>query len=338
MDQSIPIRFVIAGQLRRDYRLPPEGGPVLDAPGGSLYYATSGLAIWESGIGMVGRVSPDYPVEWIKRLQNYHLDTRGIHPVVEPVDMRFFCVYDDTGAAQNENPVGAFARSGHPFPKELLDYNFYLPGMDSRTRLSPLSTRLADIPSDYLDAAAAHICPMDYLAHSLLPPGLRQGHITTITLDPSAGYMNPIFWDDIPPILNGLTAFLTSEEKITNLFHGRSTDLWEMAETLSSYGCELIVIKRGPRGQYLFDGETRSRWVIPAYPGRVIDPTGAGDAFCGGFLAGWRSSYSPLQAALQGNISASLVMESSSAFYGLDVMNGLAQARMQALQDRVRTV
>jgi hypothetical protein len=44
--------------------------------------------------------------------------------------------------------------------------------------------------------------------------------------------MNPIFWDDIPILLNGITRFLCSEEKMVSLFQGRSTDLWEMAETL----------------------------------------------------------------------------------------------------------
>jgi len=129
---------------------------------------------------------------------------------------------------------------------------------------------------------------------------------------------------------------LPSEEEITALFHGRSTDLWEMAETLAGYGCEIIVIKRGDRGQYLFDATTHSRWEIPAYPVQVIDPTGAGDAFCGGFLAGYRRTYDPLQAVLHGNISASLTIEGSGPFYALDALEGLAEARLDALAQSVR--
>ena len=60
---------------------------------------------------------------------------------------------------------------------------------------------------------------------------------------------------------------------------------------------------------------------------RVVNPTGAGDAFCGGFLAGYRETYDPLEAALCGNISASLVVEGSGPFYALDVWPGLAEAR-----------
>jgi sugar/nucleoside kinase (ribokinase family) len=112
--------------------------------------------------------------------------------------------------------------------------------------------------------------------------------------------------------------------------------LWEMAETLAGYGCEIIVIKRGSRGQYLYDHNTHTRWIIPAYPIQVADPTGAGDAFCGGFLAGYRSSYEPLYAALTGNISASMVIEGSHPYYALDALPGLAKARLEALRDRVR--
>jgi sugar/nucleoside kinase (ribokinase family) len=121
-----------------------------------------------------------------------------------------------------------------------------------------------------------------------------------------------------------------------SLFQGRSTDLWEMAETLAGYGCEIIVIKRRSNGQYLYDHSSHTRWIIPAYPSRLVDPTGAGDAFCGGFLAGYRNTYSPLQAALFGNISASLTIEGPGPFYALDSLPALAQARLEALQMSVR--
>ena len=111
-----------------------------------------------------------------------------------------------------------------------------------------------------------------------------------------------------------------------------------MAETLAGYGCDFIVIKRGSRGQYLYNHANRTRWLIPAYPVEIADPTGAGDAFSGGFLAGYRSTYDPLHAALTGNISASMVTEGTNPFYALDALPGLAKARLEALKDRVRRV
>jgi sugar/nucleoside kinase (ribokinase family) len=222
------------------------------------------------------------------------------------------------------------------FPRSLLGYTPLGPQIDSRITPTSLTIRLGDFPQAYLDCTAAHLCPLDYVSHSLLPSALRQGHISTITLDPAAGYMNPTFWNEIPALINGITALLVSEEKVCNLFQGRSTDLWEMAETLAGYNCEIVVIKRGANGQFLYDRANKSRWIIPSYPARVLDPTGAGDAFCGGFLSGYRNTYSPLQATLFGNISASLAVEGSGPFYAMDALPALAQARLESLQNMVR--
>ena len=330
-----PLRFILAGQFRRDYLLPPTAAPFVEVPGGNLLYAAAGMSLWEQGIGLLGRIPTDYPPDWLEKMRLCGLDTRGIRPVQEEVDVRLFITQDEAGEAAFDNPVARFAQAGHPFPKGLLGYRETLPTLDSRTRLGPLSIRLADIPVDFLDAAAAHICPVDYLTHSLLPPALRQGHITTLTLDPSPGYMNPVFFNNIPALLSSLTAFLTTENKLRSLFQGRSTDPLEMAEALAEYGCELIIIRRGTQGQIVYESAAHRGWHIPAYPGRRFNPTGAGDAFCGGFLAGWRASYDPIQAALQGNISASIVIESCDPFYAFNSMPGLAQARLEALKERI---
>lgn len=338
MNTTPLLTYVIAGRLRRGFIVPFEGQPQLDTLGGSLVYAGAGLSVWgEQGrIGLLARVGEDFPAAWLDRIGQKGFDRRGIRVVPEAIDLRQFAAYPSPDARQTDNPVSYFARLGLPFPKALLEYNDRPPQLDSRTRLTSLTLRLNDLPADYLDASAAHLCPMDYLSHNLLPPMMRQGHITSITLDPSPGYMNPTYWDDIPALLNGLTALLTSEEKVQALFQGRSTDLWEMAETLTQYGCEIVVIKRGSQGQYLYDGLNRRRWIIPAYPTRVANPYGAGDAYCGGFLAGYHRHYDSLQAALAGNISASLVIEGNSPFYAMDTMPGLAEARLRALKEMVR--
>ena len=150
--------------------------------------------------------------------------------------------------------------------------------------------------------------------------------------------MNANFLNDLRSLLQGVTAFLPSEDEIRNLFWGRTTDLWEMAETLANFGCEIIVIKRGGRGQLVYERSNEMKWEIPAYPSRLVDSTGAGDAFCGGFLAGYAATLDPLQAAMWGNISASFAIEGSGAFYLLDSLPGLAQARLQSLSSMVRQI
>ena len=65
---------------------------------------------------------------------------------------------------------------------------------------------------------------------------------------------------------------------------------------------------------------------------------GAGDAFCGGFLAGFRKTFDPLQGLLHGSVSASLAVEGSGAFYSLEALKGLAEARLERLMGMVRVV
>ncbi len=335
--ESIPLlRYLLFGKLTRDTILPLEGKPQVDIPGGSLFYAAAGLRLWSNSCGLVGRVGEDYPQEWLTAFDRFGFDRRGIRTLPEAVDVRTFQAYLDDHTCLQDNPVSHFARLGEPFPKSLLGYANPEFQLDSRTQPGILSLRMSDIPQDYLDATAAHLCPMDFISHNLIPPALRRGQITTITLDPGEGYMTPIFWDDIPALVKGLSAFICSERKLMSLFQGRSNDPWEMAETIASYGCEFVVIKRGARGQYLYDSIRRSGWQIPAYPARIVDPTGAGDAFCGGFLTTLRETYDPLEAALRGSVSASLVMEGSGSFYALDTLPGLPQARLESLRGMVR--
>jgi hypothetical protein len=332
------IRYIFAGQLKRDFALIPEGKALVDVPGGNLIYAVAGLGVWEphNQAGLVARVGEDYPREWLSSFKMHGFDTRGIRVLPDAIDLRSFYAYTDNYTRLNEDPVGNFTRLKLPFPKALLNYARARSAYDSRTHLTLTSLRQSDIPIEYLDASAAHICPIDFLTHTLLPAVLRQNGCTTVTLDPSGGMMTPTFWDDIPAFVSGLTAFLPNEEELRTLFQGRSTDLWQMMEAISSFGCEIVVVKRGERGQYVFDRATRTHWEISAYPARVSDPTGAGDSFCGGFLAGYRRTYDPLQAALFGGISASLTIEGSGAFYALDALPGLAQARLEALKEGVR--
>ncbi len=333
-------RFLLAGQLTRDYSILPNGQALLDRPGGNVLYAAIGLKVWEPDPppGIIARVGTDYPVEWLELIAEKGLDTRGVRVLPDPVDLRSFAAYVDRDTRSSSDIVAHFARWGLPFPKELLGFKPYVSHLDSRTQLQPVSLRQGDIPQDFLDASAAHLCPIDYLSHSLLPAMLRQADFTTVTLDPAQGYMNPTYWIHVPALLTGVTAFMPSEEDLRSLFQGKSTDLWEMAAGIAAYGCEMVVIKRGGRGQLLYEAATHNRWEVPPYPARIANLFGAGDAFCGGFLAGYRRSFDPLEAVLYGNISASLVIEGHEFYYALDAMPGLADARLEALRQNVRKV
>ncbi|MDX9991393.1 MAG: carbohydrate kinase family protein [Anaerolineales bacterium] len=334
--------LVIAGQLRRQYLLPPEGPPLLDAPGGNLLYAAAGAQVWnENGqetIGLLARIGEDYPQEWLKNFKKAGFDTQGIKILPESLDLRSFLVYTSTHTYQSANPVSHFARLGLTFPKSLLGYQPPEEKQDSRARQNPDSPRLLDIPEDYKQPRAVHLCPLDFATHMQFAAAFRQFGANILTIDPNPGYMNGNFLVDLRSLLQGLTAFLPSEEEIRSLFWGRTSDLWEMAAILGGFGCQAILIKRGGRGQYLYETATGRRWEIPAYPGNPADITGAGDAFCGGFLHGYAKTLSFLQASLHGNIAASLDIEGSGPFYIFDAMPGLAQARLLSLSEITKEI
>jgi sugar/nucleoside kinase (ribokinase family) len=335
---SVSPKFIFLGNLCREYIIDPTGKAHIDQPGGNLLYAVGGLAIWGEKAGLLARVGEDYPRAWLDDVAQLGFNIEGIRILPEAIDHRRFIAYDNINTRHTDHPVSRFARLGISFPKSLLGYRDTTGKLDSLTQLSPLSLRQTDLPDNYKYASAAHLCSMDYLTHSLMPALLRQVGLTTITLDPGSGYMNSSFWDHVPALLPGLTAFMPSEEQVRALFQGRSDDLWEMAEALSSYGCEIIVITRGIKGQLLYDANARTRYDIPAYPSRELDPTGVGDAFCGGFLAGYRKTYDSLQAVLYGNVSSSLVIEGNGPFYPIDTLPGLAKARLETLPEAVRRI
>jgi ribokinase len=76
-----------------------------------------------------------------------------------------------------------------------------------------------------------------------------------------------------------------------------------------------------------------TNWTqIPAFSTQVVDPTGAGDAFCGGFLVGLAQSGSPVQAALYGAVSASFIIEDFGVLHALNVEPEQARSRLRQLQ------
>lgn len=334
-----PPSLVIAGQLRRQYLLPFQGRPQIDSPGGNLLYAAGGARIWADSVAILARVGEDYPHDWLRTFRAQGLDVQGVKILPHAMELRSFLAYTDQISPQRTNPVSHFARLGLPFPKSLLGYQPESDAhQDSRTSQRPDSPKLNDVPSAYLQTRVAHLAPLDFLTHTQLAPAFRHAGAMAVCMDPSAGYMNGIFMNELRSLLQGVTAFLPSEEELRNLFWGRTTDLWEMAETLGSFGCEIVVVKRGARGQFVYEHASKRKWEIPAYPCQVYDLTGAGDSFCGGFATGFLTTQDPLQASLYGNIAASITVEGIGPFYPLESLPGLAQARLFSLSNIVKQI
>ncbi len=330
--------LLFAGRLNREYILPIEGAPILDRAGGSPLYAAGVATLWGKETALLARVGEDYPNKWLQSFGDYGINTEGVQIIPGSLDLRSFRAYSETRELSRSNPVGHFAERKLSFPKALLGYRPPEKRERFKTKRHPATPLVTEIPSEYLQSKALHISPLDFNSQGQLLTTFRAASVEIITLDPSPRYMIPNRRQDLRLFLDGLTAFMPSEEELRQLFWGETHDLWEMAEELGKFGCQFIVIKRGKKGQLLYDANTKKRWKLPAYASRVADPTGAGDAFCGGFLAGLAQNDAPLRAAARGNISASLSMEGSGPFYPTEILPGLAQARLDMLIGMVQEV
>ncbi len=331
-------QFVIAGFLNRDFILPISGEPLVDVLGGNLPYAAVGLKLWHETAGLLARVGENFPRVWLRSIENKGFDIKGIRVLAREMEQRRFMAHADMVTSHTQNPVQQFADRGLTFPPDLLGFRPPALSHDSRTKPLEASIQIADVPEAYLEASAVHLCPIDYVTHMILPSLFRQGQATTITLTPSPGYMSSSFWEEIPGLLSEITALITPEDDIRNLFRGRQTDLWEMAAILGGFGPEYVIIRTADWGFYVYDRVSGNRWVVPLYQTRVVDPTGAMDAFAGGFLVGYRKTYSPLEGSLMGSVAASMVMEGPGSFYALDAMPELVNLRLDALRDMVQEI
>ena len=330
--------FVIAGKLNREYILPPLGLPVLDSAGGSVLYAAGGLKVWNHNAGLIARVGEDYPRQWLSDMEGRGFDVRGIRVQPQSIDLRSFIAYTDSNERSQSSPVSHFARREMTFPKSLLGYQDSNASNEDPREPQASSPMAMDVPQDYRAVTNVHICPLDFTSQSQLVNLFKGGPNQVVSLDPAPNYMNATFWRDLRLVLQGVTIFQPSEEEMRALFWGETNDLWQMAGEISGYGPQIIVIKRGGYGQFVYDAAGNHRYQIPAYPSRLADPTGVGDAFCGGFLAGFQKTGDPLMAAVYGSVSASLKIEGSGPFYPLTVLPGLSDARLHSLQQLAREI
>lgn len=110
-------------------------------------------------------------------------------------------------------------------------------------------------------------------------------------------------------------------------------NLLEAAEVVRALGPRTVVIKRGEHGVLVFSGD--DVFALPGFPlRRVMDPTGAGDAFAGGFL-GYLASR-PIdepadlrRAAVMGSVLASFQVEA----FSLDRVRALRADEIRARFD-----
>ena len=117
-----------------------------------------------------------------------------------------------------------------------------------------------------------------------------------------------------------------SEEEI-ELLTGY-TDVRKAAESITEYGAKIVLITLGEKGSFVYLQDQQEAYVS-GYSSKVVDTTGAGDSFMGGFLykiceSGKRIEEYSLQEMIEcvrfGNAVASLCVEREGAIPAMPVM------------------
>jgi sugar/nucleoside kinase (ribokinase family) len=133
-----------------------------------------------------------------------------------------------------------------------------------------------------------------------------------VSFDPGALYARKGF-DGLEPIIKRTSVLMPNAVEL-ELLTGEG-DYCRGADSIVGKGVEIVAVKLGGSGCYVTDG--RERLLIEPFRVEVVDTTGAGDAFCAGFLYGLLRDKSLYECGRLGNFVASRCVMKMGARTGL---------------------
>ncbi|WP_456422273.1 carbohydrate kinase family protein [Thermococcus sp.] len=243
------VEIVVLGHVSIDTIVFPDGKRI-DMPGGAAAAVATSASLAGAKVGLITKVGEDFPREWLEKLAQY-VDIRGVQ-ILPGKTIHIWVVYRPDGSVESPVETGIAKNMGE-----------------------------TPIPEDYMRAKIFHIAP--------IPPGEQLKALERLEGKRTSLDFNPTYYEDYrrnPGLVRELVSrsyIVFPNEREARLITGLN-DVRKSAEELYSWGAKLVVITRGEKGVLVYDGELHE---FPALPVKgQIDPTGAGDAFAGGFLAG----------------------------------------------------
>jgi len=303
--------LIIVGQITIDDVVPPFPGPWQRQIGGSSLYALAGARLWLDidRIGLLARLGYDYPFDvetLIRELGMRHLALRRFasEHLIE------WLIYEPDGSRRSlprNTALLDIGAEGEHSPQPYLE------------RLLQIAPSFDELPSEWLPARALHLCPQVGTRHrDSLTAWSRE--VEWISVDPSPHYGRMMDIEQLTQHLRGANAFLPSEQEIRPLLAHSTPE--QLALELNAKGLDEVLFKRAQQSIIVCtDGEVSE---VPVQPVRVIDPTGAGDAFCGAYAACRVLDLTPVESARRAAATAALVVQCRGveAALALSAMSG----------------
>ncbi|MDB5394090.1 MAG: ribokinase [Rhodospirillales bacterium] len=292
--------LIFVGQVTIDDVVPAEPGPWRRAVGGSALYAIAGARLWidPARIGIATRTGRGYPFDLEGILKEAGVGHTAIIPIAGEHLIEWL-IYEEDGSRRSlprnlaARDVGA---EGSPTLQPFYDV------------LLGISPTASDIPPAWLPAPAVHLCPQVGTRHrdSLAVLKDKAGWIS---VDPSPHYSRKLDAAGLADFLCGAAAFLPSAQEVRPLLESMTPI--QAAEILHKVGFPEVVLKRGAEPTIIaVDGIGISMQVTPV---TIVDPTGAGDSFCGAYAANRLLGHDPVESVRRAAISAALVVGCSGA-------------------------
>jgi hypothetical protein len=105
----------------------------------------------------------------------------------------------------------------------------------------------------------------------------------------------------------------------------------ELTRRLAEAGARCVALRMGGEGSLVYEGKSDTLVHVPAIATQVVDTTGAGNAYCGGFLAGYMQTGDGLTAARYGAVAASFLVEQVGLPPVTEQLGAEANRRLAAL-------
>ena len=281
---------IIVGNLTVDDVIQPDGSSQMGTLGGNSVHAAAAALTWTEEVGIVARCGTDFPAEALDRLREAGADTGGIRPIDGPT-VRNWVIYETDGSRS---------------------WVYRTP----RGRSAEVAPRPGDLPDAWLDrtpAPVVHVAAMPLAAADAIIRSVRdRAGGAVITLDTHEDWRRGAEVLDAARLVD---VFVPSREELASLV-GYDDPSHAAAELISA-GVRCVVVKLGGGGALVAQPGSRPAWV-PAAPAEVVDPTGAGDSFCGGFAAGLALGDNPAEAAWRGCVTAAAAIGAVGSLRLLD--------------------
>jgi len=289
-----PPALVLVGNLLVDDLVFDDGSTRMAQAGGALLHAALGAAAWGARVGCVTVAGSDYPVEALDALRARGVALDGLTTLPTP-GARVWLLYEGGGRRM-------LHRAGRP----------------SHAEVSPGPSA---IPPSWLRAPAVHVAPMPLAQQRALTDALGDG-ARTVSIDPCE------------PITEGsLEAWRAVLARADVLFASREelclpgAHEEEALRAVAVGRLRYVLHKRGAEGGVLYDARARTFTPWTARPAREVDPTGAGDAFAGAFMAALATGCGVGDALARGAATASVAVEAEGSRALLDVTRAALEAR-----------